>query len=80
MFLTEKEAKTKRCQESFGDTSVGSGFMEPRPAMAFGAVGMAIATSPQCCIGSACMAWRWHYDGLGDDPNTLGYCGKAGKP
>lgn len=40
------------------------------------------------CLGSACMAWRWHAthinDKPGDDlylsPDTYGYCGMAGAP
>lgn len=42
------------------------------------------------CIGSACMAWRWHATHINnpDDPtgdlipsgDTYGYCGLAGAP
>jgi hypothetical protein len=85
MILTEEEAKTKRCQESFGSQpnapfgsqheSVTSGFAQPM--------------SPTHCIGSACMAWRWgkstqstcyYPEGTkATDPETWrGYCGKVG--
>ena len=98
MIVTEQEAKTKRCQESFGDGNLGSGFAEPRPAFSFGGAGFvttaAATTSPMYCIGSACMAWRWHawatYKHRDDDgrsfdmevrlSETHGFCGKAGIP
>ena len=35
-----------------------------------------------CCIGSACMAWRWEtteHDGIPRE-TIYGYCGLAGKP
>jgi len=76
MTLTEDEAKSKRCQESFGDTHVSPG---GQTFAATGAIGGAYAqtTSPSYCIGSACMAWRWSRpDGMTDK----GYCGKAGQP
>jgi hypothetical protein len=65
MIVTEEEAKTKRCQETFGPgTSEWITFPADRN-----------------CIGSACMAWRWHNDGLSDyPPDTKGFCGKASKP
>jgi hypothetical protein len=73
MTLTEDEAKFKRCQESFGDTNLGGGYMEPRPFVASMGISAAVST-----------AWRWW---LARDPITLsyiqsdkGYCGKAGKP
>lgn len=57
MFLTEEEAKTKRCQESFGDGNVTpTGHMVA--VHACGGAGYAIGTSPSMCIGSDCMAWR----------------------
>jgi hypothetical protein len=62
VLLTEDEAKTKRCQESFGDTNVTpTGHMMNVPVFASpsaGAAGVALTTSPSMCIGSACMAWR----------------------
>jgi len=55
VIVTEEEAKTKRCQESFGPPLSQDG----RTINAFGAGGAyAIQTSPTHCIGSACMAWR----------------------
>jgi len=89
MILTEDEAKTKRCQESFGDTNLTPhGHMVPAPnysGVALTGSSMALATSPSMCIASACMAWRWHeYDLDPVDRRRLsgktGYCGKAGRP
>lgn len=63
MILTEEEAKTKRCQESFGPaytTPDGRSMM----AVIYGA-GYAVQASPSHCIGSGCMAWRWQHK-----PNT----------
>lgn len=64
MLTTEDEAKTKRCQESFGDGFVGSGTAQAMsiPANPFGygsSAGALVTSSPAMCIGSACMAWRW---------------------
>lgn len=53
MILTEEEAKTKRCQEGFGQTL-------PRVIAAGG------EQPVTHCIGSACMAWRWHEKPLAD--------------
>lgn len=96
MTLTEEEAKTKRCQESFGDHSVspyGYSFSVPEPMHSVG-VSMVATTSPSMCIGSGCMAWRWERILNPDlvEGNTVradvatwidsdkGYCGKAGNP
>lgn len=90
MILTEDEAKTKRCQESFpaaeglslGGTAEAGLFP---PSVSFGSSGGYVKqTAPLMCIGSACMAWRWRLSGAfprdkGDD-YSKGYCGKAGKP
>lgn len=71
--LTEAEAKTKWCQESFGVPEVrdgnGNGIREG---------------GPWVCMASECMAWRWmpafqHRDGTTTQEAT-GYCGKAGTP
>jgi hypothetical protein len=90
MIVTEEEAKTKRCQESFGDrnlTQEGMAVHAPYPLSSSGFVSMsgyAVTTSPTHCIGSACMAWRWQQamaaDGLNVVTTDRGYCGKAGKP
>ena len=58
--MTEEEAKTKWCPLKH---------MVPLP-------GGAIDVGPyDCCIGSACMMWRW----IGT-AKTHGHCGLAGKP
>lgn len=84
MIVTEEEAKTKRCQESYAAcsqvTPEGHTF-----AMAFSGGAYATATAPSMCIGSRCMAWRWRDSWVEDgrnaaQPNTKGYCGKAGEP
>ena len=75
MLLTEKEAASKRCQESYGpplyDPSV-------HPHGTVGTI-----HSPSHCIGSSCMAWRWRDDPcrLSEDvPPPRGFCGKAIQP
>ena len=86
MIVSEEEAKTKRCQESFGPYYVtpegGQSHMPMMHAVsidhgAYGAVlnGPSLPTvaAPAFCIGSACMAWRQWTD-------RSGYCGKAGNP
>lgn len=82
MLTTEEEAKTKRCQEGFHGADLGTGYMEARPAfVSVGAGAYGYATAPTNCIGSGCMAWRWHMT-LNDDYGLVqsdkGYCGKAG--
>lgn len=74
--MTEEEAKEKICHKTL--------------AAMGGSDGVPSWTSPQPCLGSACMAWRWLYaDEFGADANGLGdlrvkidggYCGLAGKP
>lgn len=63
--MTEEEAKTKKCPYTFGvaeiRTADGYGIREG---------------GPWECIGSACMAWRWH----GPVMDKTGHCGLAGKP
>jgi hypothetical protein len=34
-------------------------------------------TSPTCCVGSDCMAWRWSSNSLSE---IAGFCGMAGEP
>lgn len=87
MIVTEEEAKTKRCQESFGNeyrtpdgnmlTSSGVGMF------GHGWSGIAAQASPSFCIGSGCMAWRWENSvsirhGEEPGPTSRGFCGKAG--
>jgi hypothetical protein len=84
MIVTEEEAKSKRCQESFGDTvvspmgysTVGLSPFQHSVSYSGGAAGSVVQSSPSMCIGSACMAWRWADSAIG----ITGYCGKAGKP
>jgi hypothetical protein len=81
--MTEEDAKTKICPESFGLTADrlpdGTGITQG---------------GPTTCYGAVCMAWRWQIDGLvmsfessgapkfvpphGEQPH--GYCGLGGKP
>lgn len=92
--LTEAEAATKRCPMSFaasqGVSVGGYSHAVAAPAMHDG-IGSAIAcqTAPLNCIGSGCMAWRWHWQVMADgthhhvlsaEDKRLGYCGNAGKP
>jgi hypothetical protein len=67
MILTEEEAKTKICQETFTLPQIEN-YRE---------------SGPWNCIASNCMAWRWNIcpeyievKKLSNTPN--GYCGKAG--
>jgi hypothetical protein len=94
MIVTEEEAKTKRCQESYPAASglspdgavYASGWHHPPPPAPAGATGTAVHTAPINCIGSACMAWRWQKlpdwaldkEGLPIKPSR-GFCGKAGR-
>jgi hypothetical protein len=94
VIVTEEEAKTKRCQESFpaaeGLTTGGYTESVPFPpnVVSYNAAGSyARQTAPSMCIGSACMAWRWdrYYDDDGEErivtgqgQKPCGYCGKAG--
>jgi hypothetical protein len=89
MLLSEDEAKTKRCPEGFSAVHVtdnGHPLYRQIPSLDGGAANFTVkASAPACCIGSACMAWRWKRWEL--DPvdrhrirGTVGYCGKAGIP
>lgn len=94
MIVTEEEAKTKRCQESFAAcnsmSTDGAGYMSswshPPPPASPGGTGAIVHTAPLYCLGSACMAWRWVLEHEHGDPyNQLvktdrGFCGKAGGP
>ena len=86
MIVTEEEAKTKRCQESFGDHNVtDQGYMVAASQSYHMGGSVAIQTSPSMCIGSSCMAWRWltlgyALDRTKGDMHSQGYCGKAGHP
>lgn len=67
MIVTEEEAKTKRCQESFAAcTGVSvdgavyqSSWSHPPPPLGGAGDGATVFTAPMNCLGSACMAWRW---------------------
>jgi hypothetical protein len=81
MLLTQEEARTKRCQESFGPpmATIQPASISPNSifyANALGGVGPFVS-SPTNCIASGCMAWRWS-DHTTIDGNPLGSCGKAG--
>lgn len=87
MIVTEEEAKTKRCQESFGNEYRTPNGNEATVSMnPFGhqwSSGIAAHASPSHCIGSACMAWRWENSvsirhGENPSPTSRGFCGKAG--
>lgn len=87
MIVTEDEAKTKRCQESYaaatGVSSGGYAYPGPVPPISMHSVAyQTVQTAPTMCIGSACMAWRWLRQEDHDMPPNVrsGYCGKAGRP
>lgn len=61
--MTEDEAKTKTCHKTLIPVASSDG--------------SAPWFSPQLCLGSACMAWRWGADAF--RPYD-GYCGLAGRP
>lgn len=60
MLTTEEEAKTKRCHASFAACTqvTDRGYVIAMQMPSGGAY--AVHTAPSMCIGSACMAWRWH--------------------
>lgn len=69
--MTEEEAKTKTCHKTLAPVA--------------SADGSAPWHSPANCIGSGCMAWRWHNPRISNgellwEKDTQGYCGLAGKP
>lgn len=78
--MTEAEAKTKWCPFSrclTGDDTGGAVTVN-RPFLPeiFGDGSKLVGNN---CIGSRCMAWRWHLDSGGwerEPPD--GYCGLAG--
>jgi hypothetical protein len=91
MTLTEDEAKTKRCQESYpaADGVNPGGFAEVSPSPISPSWGASAARicAPMFCIGSGCMAWRWatpqvvhKYNQPTGEIIVKGYCGKAGRP
>ena len=77
MLVTEEEAKEKTCTElitimtmvqifqAVTDASVTTADIDESKRIAF-------------CVGSDCMAWRWH-SSEGQGSKRTGYCGKAGK-
>jgi hypothetical protein len=98
MLTTEDEAKTKRCHASFaastGITTDGSIMSTSAPMVHHsvygGSYAVQTASAPLCCIGSACMAWRWvsFDDAVGRyrmsesdyRAKKPGFCGLAGRP
>lgn len=94
MLTTEAEAKSKRCHAGYAASSGvtdGASCMStavPVPPMyaayggSNGAYGVQTASAPLCCIGSACMAWRWAFTAnpvTGIEQTDRGYCGLAGQ-
>lgn len=78
MIVTEEEAKTKWCPETLIGGGASADTSQANRWVQSNADGGSVVAGASC-IGSACMMWRWHFDGLGDyPPNTKGYCGKAG--
>lgn len=75
--MTEDEAKTKWCPQT----------LQAR-LMVTDHVKLPVEMGGALCIGSACMAWRWHqptYSGrYGETPTgeapTEGHCGLASRP
>lgn len=81
--MTEDEAKTKWCPHAIASHT------DPRQKLAGN-------DWLHACIGSACMAWRWHTSGAADPDlprqfpdaaqrdidkrDDAGFCGLAGKP
>lgn len=81
--MTEEDARTKICQESFGVSEIrdgnDNGIRE---------------SGPWRCIATQCMAWRWATEERREfvsghmspqvvetrPSTTHGYCGLAGKP
>jgi hypothetical protein len=67
MLTSEEAAKTKTCPQTFAVREVrgadSSGIREG---------------GPWTCLGTGCMAWRWH-DGRGV-MDRKGFCGLAGQP
>jgi len=76
MIVTEEEAKTKRCcgPEGCGVYEGGVPLLRTDGRRA-----SLVPGQPRMCIGSACMAWRWHRLGkVVADLETTGSCGLAG--
>lgn len=72
--MTEEEAKAKRCcgPEGCGERNHQDLTRQDQQ--------FAIMLLPRFCIGSACMAWRERYGGVGNDAHRQGFCGLAGEP
>jgi hypothetical protein len=82
MIYKEEEAKTKRCQESFAAARhIGNG-NEMAMMVSHQSYAYTYQTAPTMCLGSGCMAWRWHKRTAGEAQSGAGrgYCGKAGRP
>ena len=96
--MTEDEAKTKWCpfaRVAGPVQSKAEGVSYNRWPPSDGTMKTMLRETPTArCIGSRCMAWRWHLKGTDPDliaarqypdvpePNEPdgGYCGMAGKP
>ncbi len=74
MILIEQEARQKWCPfamtaGSYGDELAGIGITTFNRSASG-------RTDRNCmCLGSDCMAWRWH-----DERNETGFCGIARRP
>jgi hypothetical protein len=88
MILTEDEAKTKRCQESYAASdgvTAGAPMATSVPQSIYGASGgtciaVQTATAPMFCIGASCMAWRWQWSIAADGLHSHINDATSGKP
>lgn len=81
--MTEEEAKTKWCPQSFAPAFDG----EPNPNFPGHMRHVRHGGLQTLCCGSACMAWRWEAKvdvwlivKVRVNSRSEGFCGLAGKP
>ena len=74
MIVTDQEARQKWCP-----FAMAAGSYEDKPAgtgiTTFNRSDSGHADKNCMCLGSDCMAWRWH-----DERNKTGFCGVARRP